>query len=61
MEILIVIRSRTARRGLCKLGYKYKDVHKNVFINGHERPNIVENCRIFLNKMKEINTLHNQI
>lgn len=50
----IVSCSRTAQRWLCKLGYEYKDVHKDVFINRYEQPNIVEDCRVFLNKIKEL-------
>ena len=39
---------------LCKLEYEYKDVYKNVFIDGHEPPNIVEDYKVFLEKIKEL-------
>ncbi len=35
-EIPIMIQSRIARNWLCKLGYEYKDVRKDVFVDGHE-------------------------
>ena len=54
VETPIVIRSRTARRWLCKLGYEYKDVHKDVFVDGHKRSNVVEDCKAFLKKMEEL-------
>ena len=48
------IRSRTARRWLHKLGYNWKDVKKGVFIDGHERADVVEDRVKFLHKMKEL-------
>lgn len=54
VETPIVIRLRTARRWLCKLGYEYKDVHKDVFIDGHERLDVVEDRKVFLNKIEEL-------
>ena len=54
VETPIVIRSRTARRWLYKLGYEYKDIHKDVFIDEHERPDVVEDCKVFLEKMEEL-------
>lgn len=32
---------------LCKLRFEDKDVHKDVFINGNERPDVVEECKVF--------------
>ena len=52
-EISITIRLRTARRWLGQLGYEYKDVHKDVFIDGHERSDVVEDCKNFLRRMEE--------
>ena len=49
-----MICSRTARKWLCKLGYEYKDIHKDVFIDGHERPDVVKDRRVFLNKIEEL-------
>ena len=54
IETPIVIRSRTARRWLCKLGYEYKDVRKDVFVDGHERSDVVEDRKNFLTKMEEL-------
>ena len=51
-EAPIEIRSRTARTWLNKLGYEYKDVRKDVFIDGHERPDVVEDRAKFLKVMK---------
>ena len=38
----IVIKSRTARKWLHKLGFEYKDIKKDVFVDEHERPVVVE-------------------
>lgn len=39
---------------LNKLGYKYKDVYKNVFINEHKQLDMVKNCINFLKVMKNL-------
>ena len=49
-----MIRSRTARTWLRKLGFVYKEVRKDVFIDGHERPDVVEDRNRFLAKMEEL-------
>jgi hypothetical protein len=36
------IRARTARRWLHRMGFEYKNVKKGVFIDGHEREDVVE-------------------
>lgn len=54
VHIPIVIRSRTAQTWLNKLGYVYKNVRKDVFIDGHERPDVVEDRNKFLQKMEEL-------
>ncbi len=54
METPIIIRSYTARRWLCKLEYKYKDMRKDVFVNGHERSDVVEDRKNFLTKIEEL-------
>ena len=50
----IKIISHTARNWLYKLGYDYKDGKKDVFIDGHERLDIVQNCENFLKVMKKL-------
>lgn len=50
----IVIRSRTARRWLHSLGFEYKEVKKDVFVDGHERSDVVEDRKHFLKKMKDL-------
>lgn len=54
IKTLIVICLCTAQRWLYKLGYKYKDVHKNAFVDRHEQLDIVKDCKNFLKKMKEL-------
>ena len=54
IETPITIRSRTARTWLRKLGYVYKDVRKDVFVDGHERSDVVEDRTHFLKKMEEL-------
>lgn len=48
------IRSRTARRWLNRLGYKWQDVKKGIFLDGHERDDVVEYRQKFLENMKEL-------
>jgi hypothetical protein len=49
------IRARTARRWLEKLGFKYGTVRKGVYIDGHERPDVVSYRKnVFIHKWKEI-------
>ena len=54
VKITIVICSHTAQKWLFKLRYEYKDVYKDVVINRHEQPYIVEDQKTFLNKMEEL-------
>lgn len=37
-----------------KLGYKYKNIYKDVFIDGYEWPKIVEDHTNFLKVMKDL-------
>jgi hypothetical protein len=53
-SIPIKIRSRTARRWLNKLGYRYRSVGKDVFVDGHERPDVVEDREFFLKTLEEL-------
>ena len=46
--------SITARKWLNRLGYKWKDVQKVVFFDGHEREDVVEYREIFLEEMKAL-------
>ena len=48
------IRSRTARKWLNRLGYKWKEVQKGVFFDGHEREDVVEYRETFLNDVPKV-------
>lgn len=48
------IRARTARRWLRRLGYRWQEVRKGVFIDGHERPDVVEYRKQFLEEMQRL-------
>lgn len=48
------IRSRTARRWLNQLGYKWQNVQKGVFTDGHERPDVIEYRKTFLADMSAL-------
>lgn len=50
----IEIKSRTAWNWLRKLGFEYKDVKKDVFIDGHERPDVVKDRQKILKVIKEL-------
>ncbi len=49
-----MIKSRTARRWLNKLGFSWRDVKKGVFLDGHERDDVVEDRKKFLKIMDEL-------
>lgn len=49
-----VICSRTARRWLCRLGLRWQEVRKGVFLDGHERPDVVEYRKEFLEALKKL-------
>ena len=48
------IRSRTACRWLHQLGYNWRDIRKGVFIDGHERPDVVEYRNQFLREIEAV-------
>lgn len=48
------IQSRTARRWLHRLGYNWRDVQKGVFIDGHERPDVIEYRNQFLAEIEAL-------
>ena len=48
------IRSRTAQKWLNRLGYKWKEVQKGVFFDGHKREDVIEYQETFLNEMKSL-------
>lgn len=50
----VEIKSQTARRWLHKLGFGFKDVKKDVFVDGHKQPNVVEDRANFLKLMKDM-------
>jgi len=46
------IRARTARRWLARLGFQWTDVRKGVYIDGHERPDVIEERVRFLEQLE---------
>ena len=48
----------TARKCLHDLGFDVLRMSKGVFIDGHERPDVVESRKQFLRKMMECGFLH---
>ena len=46
--------SRTARKWLNRLGYKWKKVQKSVFFDGHEREDVVEYRKTFSSEMESL-------
>lgn len=53
-EIPILIWLHTACNWLRKLGYEYKNIRKDIFVDGHKRLDIMENWKNFLQKMEEL-------
>lgn len=54
LETPIKIRLCTARQWLNQLVYIYRDIKKDVFVNGHERANVVEDRKAFLKIMLDL-------
>ena len=54
IETSIVICLRTARKWLGKLGYEYKDVRKDVFVDRHKRADIVKDYKDFLKRLDKL-------
>lgn len=50
----IEIKLRTTQNWLHKLGFGYKDVKKNIFIDRYKWTNMVQDCQNFLNVMKKL-------
>ena len=48
------IRSRTARKWLNRLEYKWRKVQKGVFFDEYERKDVVEYKKTFLDEMKSL-------
>lgn len=48
------ITERQIRRWLHKLGYSWKDIRKGVYIDGHEREDVVQYRKEFVSKMSKI-------
>lgn len=46
--------SRTARRWLAKLGFEYRSVRKGVYVDGHEREDVVAYRAEFLSRLQEL-------
>jgi len=46
------IGARTARRWLARLGFHWTDVRKGVYIDGHERPDVVQERVRFLEELE---------
>ena len=50
----VTICSKTARKWLNKLGYRYRHIGKNVFVDSHEQSDVIEDRKKFVKTMEEI-------
>jgi ribosomal protein S18 acetylase RimI-like enzyme len=50
------IRARVARRWLRRLGFNWREVRKGIYIDGHERPDVVEYRKNFLDYLHGLGT-----
>ena len=48
----------TARKWLHHLGFEVLTANKGIFIDGHERDDVVESRKLFLHKMVKLGFLH---
>lgn len=56
METPIVNCLYITQKWLYKLGYKYKNVYKDVFIDRYKWLDIIENCKVCPNKIEKLKT-----
>ena len=49
-----MISGRTAIRWIQRLGLQYSEVRKGMFVDGHERPDVLEYRTIFLKRMADL-------
>ena len=55
IETPIVIWFRTTQNWLSKLKYEYKlDVCKDVFVDGYNQADVMQDCKNFLKRLKEL-------
>lgn len=54
IEISIRIYSHTVQKWLSKLGYKYKNIHKDVFMDEHKWADIVEDHKKFFKRLENL-------
>src|SRR6266516_856719 len=50
----VSIKARTAREWLNRLGYRWKNVKKGVYVDGHERADVVEYRKVFVKEFMEM-------
>lgn len=43
-----------AHKQLFKLGFEYKNIKKDVFVDKHKRLDVVKDCKKFLNTIKDL-------
>lgn len=48
IQVLVEIKLQIAQRLLHKLGLKYKDMKKNVFVDRYKKPDIIKDQKEFL-------------
>ena len=48
----------TARKWLHEMGFEVLTARKGIFVNGHERPDVIESREKFLRKMVKVGSLH---
>lgn len=54
IKVLIEVHLYITQFELNKLGYKFKNRSKNVFINKHKQPNIMKDCANFFKVIKDL-------
>jgi hypothetical protein len=40
------VSENTARKWIISIGYKYGSSRKNIYIDGHEHPGVIEQCKV---------------
>lgn len=51
------IRARSACRWLRRMGYRYRDIRKGIFLDGHERSDVIEYRQIFVRTISDLESL----
>lgn len=52
LKLILKLSAKTARKWLNKMGFEFKRFTKGIYVDGHERPDVIEYRSKFLEQME---------